>query len=353
MSVEAGVRRRTLRGGSRGGSTSPRVQVLEMQRARLLSAATITAGELGWSGASVAHITARARVSRRTFYDLFANREECLIAVLDDVVTRMTAEFAAADLQDLSWRERVREGLWTILCFLDREPVLARVCVVQSVAGGRRVLERRTEILARLAVVVDTGRGESRRAADIQSLTAEGLVGATVSILYARILNDEHGSLSGLLNELMSMIVLPYLGASAARREQARALPRVPHTDAADRSLLGAGVGHEDPLRDVPMRLTYRTARVLEAVSGNPGASNRVIAEGAGIFDQGQVSKLLARLERLGLIKNTSGNNDHKLTGEPNAWRLTPRGEEIERAVRVRPGDSESRHNDKNERSRR
>jgi DNA-binding MarR family transcriptional regulator len=225
--------------------------------------------------------------------------------------------------------------------------------VVQSVAGGRRVLERRTEILARLAAAVDTGRGESRRAADTQSLTAEGLVGATVSILYTRILNDERGSLSGLLNELMSMIVLPYLGASAARREQTHALPRVPRTNAADRSLPGAGVGHEDPLRDIPMRLTYRTARVLEAVSGNPGASNRVIAEGAGIFDQGQVSKLLARLERLGLIKNTSGNNDHKPTGEPNAWRLTPRGEEIERAVRVRPSDSESRHNDKNERSRR
>ena len=42
--------------------------------------------ELGYARASVAHITARARVSRRTFYDLFANREECLVAVLEDVV---------------------------------------------------------------------------------------------------------------------------------------------------------------------------------------------------------------------------------------------------------------------------
>ena len=56
----------------------------------------------------------------------------------------------------------------------------------------------------------------------------------------------------------------------------------------------------EDPLRDVPMRMTYRTALVLEQVAGYPGASNRVIGEGAGIPDQGQVSKLLARLEGLG-----------------------------------------------------
>ncbi len=41
------------------------------------------------------------------------------------------------------------------------------------------------------------------------------------------------------------------------------------------------------------MRLTYRTARVLEGVAGEPGISNRVVAEHAGISDPGQVSKLL------------------------------------------------------------
>ena len=54
------------------------------------------------------------------------------------------------------------------------------------------------------------------------------------------------------------------------------------------------------------MRLTYRTARVLEGVAARPGASNREVAERAGIQDPGQVSKLLARLERLGLLANTS-----------------------------------------------
>jgi AcrR family transcriptional regulator/DNA-binding MarR family transcriptional regulator len=356
MSVEAGVRRNTLRGGSRGGiSSSPRVQVLEMQRARLLSAAAVTAAELGWAGTSVAHITARARVSRRTFYDLFANREECMIAVLDDVAERVRNELAGANLEDLPWRERIRTGLWVILCFFDREPVLARVCVLQSAAGGRRVLERRAEIIARLVAAVDTGRRESRRGAGIPSLTAEGLVGAAVSILYTRLLKDERGPLSGLLNELTSMIVFPYLGASAARREQARALPRVPRTKTGDESSRGAGVAHEDPLRDVPMRLTYRTARVLEAICHRPGASNRIVAEGAGIFDQGQVSKLLARLERLGLTVNTGRGQTR---GEPNAWRLTAQGEEIERAVRAHPAGEESqrnnnRRNDNNRRSRR
>ncbi len=52
------------------------------------------------------------------------------------------------------------------------------------------------------------------------------------------------------------------------------------------------------------MRLTYRTVRVLTFIGEHPGASNREIADGAGIADQGQISKLLTRLERLKLVTN-------------------------------------------------
>jgi DNA-binding MarR family transcriptional regulator len=74
------------------------------------------------------------------------------------------------------------------------------------------------------------------------------------------------------------------------------------------------------------MRLTYRTARVLETLAVSPGASNRRVGELAGVPDQGQISKLLARLERLGLIENTS---DGHSKGEPNAWRLSALGERV------------------------
>jgi AcrR family transcriptional regulator len=354
MSVETGVRRNALR-GPRGGFSSPRVQVLEMQRARLLSAAAITAAELGWAGTSVAHITARARVSRRTFYDLFANREECMIAVLDDAAARVTAEIVAADLQDLPWRELVRGGLWTILCFLDREPVLARVCVVQALQGGPRVLLWREEVFTRLASILDEGRGQSTRARECTVLTAEGLVGAAFAIVHARLLtNKRREPFRNLLGELMSLIVLPYQGPAAARSEQQRALPPLPRSEhGTHRNGARSRILEHDPLRDVPMRLTYRTARVLEAICENAGASNRLVADHAGIDDQGQVSKLLARLERLGLTANTG---QAQARGEPNAWRLTARGEEIERAVRAHAAGEESprnnRRNDKNRRSR-
>jgi AcrR family transcriptional regulator/DNA-binding MarR family transcriptional regulator len=327
------LKRRSRSGGGAPGGVSARVQVSEMQRSRLLGAAVVTVGELGWSGASVAHITARARVSRRTFYDLFANREDCLLAVIEDTVDRIAGELGEANLSGLVWRERVRVGLWRILCFFDREPVLARVCVAQALHGGPRVLAAREEILARLARVVDEGRSVGS-ARECPALTAEGLVGAVFSIVYSRLARGEREPLTGerepltsLFGELMGMIVLPYQGPGVARREQERALPPVPSIHASTRNDAQRGtVVEPNPLADLPMRLTYRTARVLEVTADHPGASNRSIGEHAGIHDQGQVSKLLARLQRLGLLHNTGQGHAR---GERNAWQLTPTGTQI------------------------
>jgi AcrR family transcriptional regulator len=309
-------------------------QIIEIQRSRLLAAAVIAVDELGYADTTVGDITGRARVSRRTFYELFSNREECLAAVLEDVVALIEHEIAAANLDGLAWRERVRGGLWAILSFLDREPALARVCVVQSLRGGMEVLGRREELMARLARVVDEGRFEGARAGGCTPLTAEGVVGAALTIVYARLLREERKPLTGLLGELMEMIVLPYMGAAAARRERAR---RAPVVSRARRGAVSAppvpGRAVADPLEGLSMRLTYRTARVLEGVAECPGASNRRVAERAGIHDPGQVSKLLARLERLGLLAN---DGEGHAKGEPNAWHLTALGERVTAQLTLR-----------------
>ncbi len=324
----AGARRRARTGGRGAGEQS--AQLAEIQRSRLLAAAVRAVDELGWANTTVADVVARSRISRRTFYETFANREECLAAVLEEILGVIERELAGGGLEGLGWRERVRQGLQVILGFFDREPVLARVCVVQALSGGPGVLERREEILARLAAVVDEGRLEGARGAECTPLTAEGLVGAAFGIVYARLLKGPREPLTGLVGELMGMIVLPYLGPAAARREQARPAPALPARAASKPTESARAAG--DPLESVPMRLTYRTSRVLEGVAENPAASNREVGEYADIHDAGQVSKLLRRLERLGLLAN-SGLGHAK--GEPNAWRLTGKGESVARSIRA------------------
>ncbi len=324
-----------------GGEVVSHARLVEIQRVRLLAAAVRAVDELGYADTTVADITSRARVSRRTFYELFADREACLAAVLEDALGLIRAELAVAGLEGRAWRERIRIGLFTILSFLDREPVLARVCVVQALRGGPRVLERREAVLAQLAGVVGEGRLQSARAERCTPLTAEGLVGAAFSIVYARLLRGERGPLTGLLGELMGMIVLPYQGAGVARREQARPAPAL--SPSAARGSDGLPESVRDPLGGVAMRLTYRTARVLEGIAelGGRGSSpsNREVGERAGITDPGQVSKLLARLERLGLLANTGPG---RVKGEPNAWSLTAKGEMVAGNIRMHAPVDES-----------
>lgn len=322
----------------RRGGVSAHAQVVEMQRSRLLTGAVRAVEELGWACVTVSHISARARISRRTFYELFANREECLLAVLQDITAQVHGELSAAGIDGLQWRERVRTGLWTILAFFDREPALARFCVVESARGGGPVLEFRQEILLRLARAIDDGRDQSARAGECPALTAEGLAGAAVSILYTRLLSGPREPLSGLQGELASLIVMPYLGAAAASRERTHPVPAtVPFCvgDGGD----GGHLAHDpDPLRDIPMRLTYRTALALKDVAQHPGVSNREVADHVGITDQGQASKLLARLERLELISNT-GLGQAK--GAPNEWWLTPKGRQVEHSIRIHTREDE------------
>ena len=317
----------------RRGSSPARVRVSELQRSRLLGAAAVVVSEQGYACATVALITERARVSRRTFYDLFDNREDCLGALIEDVVAAIEGDIARAELDGMPWRERVRGGLLAILSFFDREPALAQVCVVQSLRGGPDVLKRREEILTRLAGVLDEGRGEGSRGSGVTELTAEGLIGASLAIVYARLHRGQDSPpLRSLTGELMSMIVLPYLGAAAARRELTRAIPALVESVEPGKSSTPVSSLNGDPLAGVPMRLTYRTALVLGCIAEEPGASNRVIGDHAGVTDQGQISKLLARLERLGLAANTG---DGHLKGEPNAWWLTPKGVQVEHGIRA------------------
>jgi AcrR family transcriptional regulator/DNA-binding MarR family transcriptional regulator len=307
--------------------------VNDMQRSRLLAAAVGAVGEHGWEGASIERITQHAGVSRRTFYDLFKDREACLVAVLEGAVARITRELQAAELQGLSWSERVREGLWVILCFFDREPGLARVCLVESRRGDHAALLYRQQIIQSLVEIVEAGRLErSRDGQDAGGLVAQGVVGGVSEVLYSLLLNTRDkpspGPLSGLLGQLMGMIVLPYMGAAAARREQSRPLPplAVQSTDPQEEQVSVGDGG--DLLVGLPMRLTYRTARVLQTLAEHPGQSNRQVGELVGIPDQGQTSKLLARLARLGLLVN-----GEPLKGERNKWVLTPAGRQVTRSI--------------------
>jgi|ERR1700722_1735393 len=317
------------RNGSRAGPTAGAVregaQVVEMQRRRLLSAAVELVYEHGARALTVALICERASLSRRTFYELYADRDVCLLAAFEDAVERATGiveQAVAGEPRNQSWRGQVRVGLTALLSFFDRDPGTARLLVVEALSAGNQTLKARRRVLARLVSSVDRGREEAKHGRELPPLTAEGVVGAVSSVIHARILDHNERPLTQLGGALMAMIVQPYLGPAVAQRELEEPV-RVELQPAVSRL-------HSDPFKGLPIRLTYRTVRVLCSIADAPGASNKQVARAAGIADEGQTSKLLTRLKKYELIQ-TTGIGPAK--GRPRAWSLTERGEGVLRAV--------------------
>src|ERR1022692_535543 len=109
-----------------------RERVNEIQRARILAAMVEECAQRGAGSVTVTHIVARAGVSRRTFYELFADREECFLGAFDAAYAR--AERHVLDAYDprAKWVERIRSALVALLGFLDSEPASAQLLIVGS-----------------------------------------------------------------------------------------------------------------------------------------------------------------------------------------------------------------------------
>jgi AcrR family transcriptional regulator len=270
----------------------------------------------------------RARVSRKTFYHLFEDREDCASAAFDQALSEARMLAREAYGRESGWCEAIRAALCSLLAAMDEKPALAWFCLVEAFSAGGAVMERRAEVLTELAQVIDHARVlEGSR--EPPQLTAEGVVGGIFAVLHTRVLEQSGEPLVDLLGPLMSIVVLPYLGSRVASRELRRSGPRAKgekRERRADRSV--------DLLEGLEMRLTYRTMCALVAIAERPGASNREVALACGIVDQGQISKLMARLERLCLVENFGAGQER---GAANAWHLTPRGVELERVAGIRP----------------
>jgi AcrR family transcriptional regulator len=296
-------------------------RVSAFQRTRLLNAALGLASAGGLQAATVTAVVAEAGVSRKTFYEQFTDREDCLMALLDESVSRIAAVVGPAWEAQGNFAERLRGTLVAALGLLESDRAAGELVVAYLVGRGPRQPELRARVLERLHEAVDEGRLQATGRSEPSPLTAELVVGGVLAVLDAR-LHEPSQQLIALANPLLCMIVLPYLGPEAGRRELRRAAlvcPVTPRPPA------------DDLLSRLNMRLTYRTGRVLEVIAQSPGASNASVATEAGITDPGQISKLLARLAGFGLIENVG---PWQSTAGPKAWRLTGDGEQLEAALR-------------------
>ena len=171
------------RSACRAGATGcPRRFIVHNQRERMLLAVAEAVAEQGFATTTVADIIARARLSRRTFYEHFADKEECFLAAYDTVVEQLLAAVGQAYEQADGWPQKVHDGLETFLAYLAAEPAFARMCIVEVVAAGpggaqpsrrgdarvRRLPRAGPRRGAREGIVVPDARGRDSRRRDLR-----------------------------------------------------------------------------------------------------------------------------------------------------------------------------------------
>jgi AcrR family transcriptional regulator len=136
----------------RGRHAAPREIVAASQRGRLLLAMAAAVAEKGYARTAVADVIERARVSRRSFYEHFANKEECFLAAYDEGVTWLldSIAHAVADAGD-DVVETATAGARAYVELLAANPDFARTFLVEVQGAGPAALARRAEVHRRFA----------------------------------------------------------------------------------------------------------------------------------------------------------------------------------------------------------
>ncbi len=135
---------------------------LQRQRARLFDAAASVFSRVGYAEASAEAISREAGMSKATFYEHFANKEECIIALFDaagamvrEAVAAATGVEGASMVTGSTPQERVEGGVRAFLAAIEAYPDYARTLLVEIIGAGPRANERRDAVMEDFARLID------------------------------------------------------------------------------------------------------------------------------------------------------------------------------------------------------
>src|SRR3954467_14688507 len=188
--------------------------VASNQRERLIDAmANVVAGK-GYAPTRVVDITEYAGVSRKTFYELFTDKEDCFLAAYD-AITALLMDRMAKGLSAVVrgwWERQVSALLGEFLRFLAAEPAFARMCIVEVLGSGPKGLARRDAAIEAFFPVVDQiPRAQPGAERWLSATTPMFVTGGILEVVYAAIRRGEVETLPDLEDDLTRLAFRAYL----------------------------------------------------------------------------------------------------------------------------------------------
>ncbi len=165
----------------------------EEPQARILEGFTAAIAEKGYADTTIADIVARARVSKRTFYEHFPDKEACLLAAYSAATSAMQAAMKSAfdGTTTLPWAAQVEAVIDAYVTALESTPSLTRACLVEMAAAGPRALRLRREVheafATQLRGFIDRARKQHPAVREISGPLATAIVGGIDELLLAQV----------------------------------------------------------------------------------------------------------------------------------------------------------------------
>ena len=204
----------------RGPHRLAREQVLASQRGRMLHAIAEAVAAKGYTATTVGDVVSGAGVSRKTFYEHFADKEECFLAAWDAGVELLLGAIVESQETVADPIERMRAGLRAYLGTLASEPAFARSFLIEVVAAGPRAEARRAEVHERFAGLFSARHRQARRdrpeLPDVPESISLAAVGAINELVSGYVRAGRTGELLELEDTILYLELVLFAGHDAA-----------------------------------------------------------------------------------------------------------------------------------------
>jgi AcrR family transcriptional regulator len=199
----------------------PRVSKAEVesnQRLRVMLALASLMDEQGYTATTIAQVIKRARVDLQTFYSLFSEKLDALIALQEFGAQALLAVTTSAFFGDANWADRAWEHGRVFLQTLDTIPAMARIEIVEAYAGGRRAAQQVEATYVPYTIFLREGLRYATTPNPPSPLAMEAINATYFELAYRHARKGEPSRFYGLLPVAASLWLPPFLGTAESNR---------------------------------------------------------------------------------------------------------------------------------------
>jgi AcrR family transcriptional regulator len=202
-----------------------RLTLADEQRRRIRRATGELIAKRGYADVTVERIIKRARVSFKTFYKQYSNKEEAFADLFDRAVATTDGPIRTAlDRSDLPWPEQVALAVRMFFAAIHAEPLIARACLVEGPTASPEILARYEKAAKAFVPILRKGREFNPEARALPQTLEDTLAGAVLWSAYQRLALSEVDRIEALIPENVELVLRPYIGGPEASRVAAASI---------------------------------------------------------------------------------------------------------------------------------